>query len=282
MKLRIILFSLCTLLATGNSFAETPAEKGYRIMEAVDSLPVVERFLSENIFKIYDAQGKLVFTKKARSANFVETYTDPKKRLSRSISYFYSPSDDKGNAALMFEIAGKDDDQWLYLKGLRKPKRVIGSDKSSSFMGSDFSNGDVSSNDLEESNYEWLGTDTVQFKGKTLKVDKIKTVFKSVKKREDYGYSKTILWMHKKSGLPFKAEMYDLQDQLYKIMLLKSFKVVKNRDGKKVFMVTGMEMKNILKGTRTEMSLLKLRTESKANKVSPAIFSLQYMTRKWW
>jgi len=35
MKLRIILFSLCTLLATGNSFAETPAEKGYRIMEAM-------------------------------------------------------------------------------------------------------------------------------------------------------------------------------------------------------------------------------------------------------
>jgi len=282
MKFRIILISLFTLLVASNSFAETSAEKGYRIMETVEALPAVERSLSENVFKIYDAQGKLVFTKKARSASFVKDYKNPKKRLSRSISYFYSPSDDKGNAALMFEIAGKDDDQWLYLKGLRKPKRVLGSDKSSSFMGSDFSNGDVASNDLEESNYEWLGEDTVNFKGKTLKVDKIKAVFKSAKKREDYGYSKSIIWMHAKSGLPFKAEMYDMQGQLVKKMTLKSFKVVKNRDGKKVFIVTAMDMKNIQKGTRTEMNILKLRTETKANKVKPAIFSLQYLTRKWW
>ena len=282
MKLRAILISLITLLTISNAVAETSSEKGYRIMAAIDALPVIERSLSENIFKIYDAQGKLVFTKKARSASFVENYKDPKNRLSRAISYFYSPSDDKGNAALITEIAGKDDNQWLYLKGLRKPKRILGSDKSSSFMGSDFSNGDVSPPELDESNYKWLNTESVSFKGKSIKAEKIEIIFKEAKKREDYGYSKSIAWVHPTSGLIFKAEIYDLQNQLYKTMTLKSFKVSKNRDNVKVFMVTGMEMKNVLKGTKTIMKLSKLRTESKAKNVTPDIFSLQYLTRKWW
>ena len=282
MKLRILLMGLIGLLTVTAAIAETPEEKGYRIMEAIEALPVVERSLSENIFKIYDAQGKLVFTKKARSASFVENYKEPKNRLSRAISYFYSPSDDKGNAALITEIAGKDDDQWLYLKGLRKPKRVLGSDKSSSFMGSDFSNGDVSPPDLDESNYKWIITEPVNFKGKSIKTEKIEIIFKNAKKREDYGYSKSIAWVHSTSGIIFKAEIYDLQNQLYKTLALKSFKVSKNRDNKKVFTATGLEMKNVLKGTRTIMKISKLRTESKAKSVTPDIFSLQYLTRKWW
>lgn len=282
MKLRNILISALALAISASSFAETAQEKGYRIMEGVEALPSVERSLSESIFKIYDAQGKLAFTKKARAANFVKDYKDPKKRLSNSISYFYSPADDKGNSALMLEKQGEDDDQWLYLKGLRKPKRVLGSDKSSSFMGSDFSNGDVSPPELEESTYTWLASEKVNFKGKKLPVEKIEASFKDAKKRDDYGYSKSIIWIHPKSGMAFKGEIYDLQGQLYKTMRMTSFTTVKNRDGKKIFTTTGMEMKNVLKGTRTEMQISNLRTGNKASKVKPDIFNLQYLTRKWW
>ncbi len=282
MKLRAILIGLIALLTISTTVAEPSADKGYRIMAAIDALPVIERSLSENVFKIYDAQGKLVFTKKARSASFVKDYNNPKTRLSNAISYFYSPSDDKGNAALIIEIAGKDDDQWLYLKGLRKPKRILGSDKSSSFMGSDFSNGDISPPNLDESNYNWMKSDVVKFKGKQIKTEKIEVVFKEAKKREDYGYSKSIVWVHPVSGLIFRAEIYDLQEQLYKKLTLNSFKTGKNRDGKKVFTVTGMEMKNVRKGTKTQMNISKLRIEGKAKKVTHAIFLLQYLTSKWW
>lgn len=90
------------------------------------------------------------------------------------------------------------------------------------------------------------------------------------------------MWVHPKSGLVFKGEIYDLQGQLYKTMRMTSFSTVKNKDGKKIFMPTGMEMKNILKGTRTEMNIAKLRTGSKAAQIKPDIFNLQYLTRKWW
>ena len=280
-KIGPILLSLILLPLT-IALAESPEDKGYRIMKGIDQLPVIEKVNSDAIFKIYDSQGKLVFTKKSRSASLTSDYNDPDKRLTKSISYFYAPADDKGNGALMIENTVGDDDQWIYLKGLRKPKRVIGSDKSSSFMGSDFSNGDVSARDLDDSNYRWLGTETISFKGKKIKVEKIQSVFKDKKMREDYGYSKAIAWVHPKTGLVFKGEMYNLNGQLQKMMKMNSFTIKKNRDGKKVFLVTGMEMKNVLKGTKTMMETQNIKVEKHTRKITPAVFTTSYLTRKWW
>ncbi len=277
------LFCLMLVIPASMILAETPLEKGRRIMEGIDKMPVIEKMTSEAVFKIYDSTEKLIFTKKSRAATLVENYKDPAKRLSRSISYFYAPADDKGNGALMIENEGdKDDDQWIYLKGLRKPKRVIGSDKSSSFMGSDFSNGDVAARDINDSNFTWLASETVTFKGKKIPVEKIQSEYKSQKMKEDYGYSKGITWIHPKTGLIFKGEMYDLNGQLIKKMNLLSFSVKKNRDGKKVFMMTGMEMRSMLKGTKTIMKTQNVKVEKQAKKVKPDIYKTTYLTRKWW
>ncbi len=272
---------LCLVIASTVN-AETPEQKGRKIMEQVDSLPVMERMISETVLYIYDTQGKKIFSKKSRNANFTTDFRDKDKRLRRSLSYFYAPADDKGNGALMIEIDGDDDDQWIYLKGLRKPKRIIGSDKSSSFMGSDFSNGDMSARDIDDSNYTWLATEKVTFKNKKLTVEKIQSIFKDDKMKDDYGYSKNIVWMHVNSGLPLKMEMYNLSGQLYKTAHLKSFSVKKNRDGKKVFIPTGMEMKNVIKGTKTVMEMKKIKTGKAAAKIKPDIFKTDYLTRKWW
>jgi len=265
------------------AYAETAEDKGWRIMNVIDKMPVFQKSQSETSFKIYDAQGSLLFTKKARSASFATDYQNPDKRLSNSIMYFYAPADDKGNGALMIEKPGDaEDDQWMYLKGLRKPKRVIGSDKSSSYMGSDFSNGDISRADFDEYTYKWLATEKVKFKKKTLKVEKIELAFKEKSKREDYGYSKMVSWVHAKSGLIIKGEIYNLDGQLYKKMNLVSFTVKKNKDGKKVFMATGMKMSNLLKGTKTIMGMKKIKVEKQVKKIKPSIFSLEYLTRRWW
>ncbi len=276
-----ILFSILFLIPYSVVMAETAKEKGYRIMKAIDNLPKVEKMSSEAIFKIYDSQENLIFTKKSRVATYVENYQSPEKRLSRSISYFYAPADDKGNGALNIENSGdKDDDQWIYLKGLRKPKRVIGSDKSSSFMGSDFSNGDVAARDIDDSEYTWIASEQIKFKNKPIPVEKIEARFKSESMREDYGYSKTIAWVHPKTGLVFQVEMYDLNGQLAKRLTLKSFLIQKNKDGKRVFIATGAEMKNMLKATKTTMETKNIKVEGKVKGVKPSMFKTTYLTRK--
>ena len=258
------LVTLVCCFFTFGLLAETPSEKGRRFMEQADSLPVIEKMIMETVLDIYDGQGKKIFSKKSRGATYNLNYGDKKKRLMRNIGYFFAPADDKGNASLMIELADGDDDQWVYLKGLRKPKRIVGSDKSSSFMGSDFSNGDISARDIDDSDYVWLGTEKVPFKGKFIKTEKIQSSFKNRQKAEDYGYSKIIVWMHPKSGLPFKIEYYSINGQLAKKSRLLGFTVKKNRDQQKVYFPTGMEMKNVLKGTKTIMKMKNIKVEAKA------------------
>ncbi|MBT4287504.1 MAG: outer membrane lipoprotein-sorting protein [Deltaproteobacteria bacterium] len=264
--------------------AETAAEKGLSIMKSIENLPAIEKMLSRTTLNIYDAQGKKLYSRKSRMAAYALNYGNPDLRLSRSIAYFYAPSDYKGNASLSIEMKDEDDKQWIYMKGLRKPKKVVGSDKSSSFMGSDFSNGDVAARDINDYNYKWLGTEKIKFKTKTLKVDKIESRFKKQQDQEDYGYSKGVLWVHKSSGLAFKMEMYNLDGQLSKKARLLSFVTKKNRDGKKVFIATGLEMQNVIKGTKTVMLIngKSIKVEKAAGSIKADIFKESYLTRRWW
>ena len=65
-------------------------------------------------------------------------------------------------------------------------------------------------------------------------------------------------------------------------MVLQSFVVLKNRDGKRVFWPTGNEMKSVLKGTKTIMNITNIKVENEAAKVDPSLFDLSNLTRKWW
>ncbi len=262
--------------------AETAQQKGRRIMEEVDRLPVLEKVLNQITLFIYDSQGKVIFTKKVRGAQYYSDYQDETKRLIHTLSSFYAPADDKGNGSLTVEVANDDDDQWIYLKGLRKPKRIIGSDKSSSFMGSDMSNGDMAPKNIDDSNYTWLGSEKVVYKNKKIAVEKVETVFKSKQMQQDYGRSRAVVWVHLKSGLIFKAEQYDLNNQLFKTTRLLSFKALKNKDKKSVFIMTGSEVKSVLKGTKTIMKMSKIRTGSAAASIRPDIFKTTFLTRRWW
>jgi len=277
-----ILALMIFLLPFSTSLAETPQEKGREIMERIDRLPVMEKVLNQINLYIYNSQGKVIFSKKVRGAQYYSDYQDETKRLIHALSSFYAPADDKGNGSLTVEVANDDDDQWIYLKGLRKPKRVIGSDKSSSFMGSDMSNGDMAPKNIDDSEYTWLGSDTTSFKGKKIPVEKIETMFKKKQMQKDYGLSKAIIWIHVRSGLVFKSEQYNLDGQLFKTTRLRSFKTLKNKDKKSVYTVTGSEVKNVIKGTKTIMKMSNIRTGAAAKSVRPDIFKTKYLTRRWW
>lgn len=284
-KMGLVFIVLFCFLFHGSAMAnsaETPASKGRQIMEAVDNLPILEKTLTETVLQIFDARNNQLFSKRSRSAVFYSDFDRPEHRLKRTITYFFAPADSKGNAALMIEIKGNDDDQWIYLKGLRKPKRVIGSDKSSAFMGSDFSNGDVSARDIDDFHFKWLSTEKIRFRNRDILVEKIESVFRKSQQSEDYGYSRMISWVHVKTGLSIKNQMYDLNNQLYKTSRVQGITVRKNRNGRKVFLVTKMEMKNHLKGTRTVMKLVRIRTGKSVSKIQPRIFSVDYLTRHWW
>ncbi|QOP41975.1 outer membrane lipoprotein-sorting protein [Sulfurimonas marina] len=106
------------------------------------------------------------------------------------IMFFKSPADVKDTAFLTYDYddASKDDDQWLYLPALKKVKRIPTSDKSSSFMGSDFSYYDMTKRSVDDYTYKILkhtkvrGHDTTMLESLPVNEDVI----------EESGYVKTI------------------------------------------------------------------------------------------
>ncbi|MCK5769680.1 outer membrane lipoprotein-sorting protein [Algiphilus sp.] len=77
---------------------------------------------------------------------------------SQSIMFFLGPAnvEDTGFLTFDYDAGDRDDDQWLYLPALNKVKRIASSDKSGSFMGSDFTYADMSTPDIDDYDYELM------------------------------------------------------------------------------------------------------------------------------
>lgn len=69
---------------------------------------------------------------------------------SRTVLFFRSPPDVDGTALLTHSHPTRDDDQWLYLPEIKRVKRISGSGKSGSFMGSEFSYEDMRDAQIEK------------------------------------------------------------------------------------------------------------------------------------
>lgn len=72
-----------------------------------------------------------------------------------SVTFFLSPADIKDTGFLTYDYddESRDDDQWLYLPALKKSKRIAATDKSGSFMGSDFNYSDMTSSNVNDYTY---------------------------------------------------------------------------------------------------------------------------------
>ncbi len=151
MKAKKILFLLgvgVTLLTTNLIADEANARA---IMDRVDARDDGKTLEQDMLMVLIDKNGnERTRDLKSYSKDFG---ADEYKTL-----FFKSPADVKNTAFLTYDYddSSKDDDQWLYLPALKKVKRIPSTDKSSSFMGSDFSYFDMTDRDLEDYDFKIL------------------------------------------------------------------------------------------------------------------------------
>lgn len=119
----------------------------------------------------------------------------PDGKDSESIMFFISPADVKNTGFLSYDYDDdmKDDDQWLYLPALKKVKRIASSDKSSSFMGTDFTYSDMNERNINNYAYKLLKEDVVNGD----KVWVIEATPTTEKEKEETGYTKSIVFVRK-------------------------------------------------------------------------------------
>jgi len=150
----------------------------------------------------------------------------------KTISTFLTPADVKGTKTLTHEHADRDDDQWLYLPALKRVKRIASSNKSGSFMGSEFSYEDIGNTNYQKFTYtgeaEEVDLNGVAcYKGSRVPNDK------------NSGYTKQISWIAKDTLLVQKVDYYDRKSELLKTAIFSDYKQI---DG--IWRVGKIEMKN--------------------------------------
>ena len=74
----------------------------------------------------------------------------------KTLFVFDEPRDVKGTAFLVHAHKEESDDQWLYLPALKRVKRISSSNRSGSFMGSEFSYEDLGAQEVEKFTYRYL------------------------------------------------------------------------------------------------------------------------------
>jgi hypothetical protein len=274
-----LIFCLFLLLAVvGHS--ETDFQKGARIVKMSDDLPIFGDMKAYMYLRIYDKNGDLKFNKKVIMASHAD-YIGTPNEVQSIIGYFQQPADDIGNSMLYISPKGKPGEKYIYLKSIRKVKQVIGTDKKLNFFGSDFTNSDAGKPDYFDWNYRYLGEEPVEFKGKQIDCHKIEFTPRTAQIRYEQGYGKKIVYYEKNTYLTMKEEFFDEKMNKTKVLDIVSFIVRKNVNGKKVFYVTGLEMKNLITGGKSRLIFYDFQFEEEAN-IRRGIFNVQYLTQKWW
>lgn len=182
--------------------------------------------------------------------------------------YFVQPADVKDMTFMVYKYPAKDDDRWLFVPAINMVRRIAAQDKTSSFVGSDFTYEDVSGRDIQDDTHA------------IVKEEKLGArdcyVVKSTPKAGDVDYSYKVSWVDKGNFLPLKEEYYDKKGELGRV-----FSADDTKDIKGFPTITKRTMKNLQSGHRTEVTYTK--TDYNIG-IEDSLFSERYLKqppKKW-
>ena len=220
--LPIISIALSVVPVPANAF--TAGE----IMEKVDARDDGDNMIANMEMTLIDKKGHERVRK-------IKTFSKDKGKDTLKLMFFMEPADIKDTGFLTYDYYSgeRDDDQWLYLPELHKTKRIASSDKSSAFMGSDFSYADMTKRVIDEWKYKILK----QAEVRGHKVWLIEAVPASKTIEDRYGYTKSVLFVRQDIFMVVRG-----------IHWVKEGKKLKYFDIKKLEQIDGIWM-----GTETHM-----------------------------
>ncbi len=184
---------------------------------------------------------------------------------------FKEPADIKGTVSLLIEHSEKDDDIWIYLPSTKKVRRLISGNKKDSFVGTDFSYGDVIGHKPKEWNHKIAKEEKID--GKDCYVVESTPINATIKSNS--GYSKRISWIQKDIFVTLKADFYDESGELLKVVTYSNYKLADA--AKQRYQPLILAAKNVQTEHSTEIKIV----ESKSNTgVKDDFFTTRYMEQE--
>lgn len=141
-----------------------------------------------------------------------------------TMMFFLSPADVKDTGFLTYDYDDwqKDDDQWLYLPALKKSKRIASSNKSGSFMGSDFSYADMTERPLEKYDFTLVQEDEID--GHPVWV--VQSVPIDKDEIEETGYTKSIQFVRQDNYVAIRSKIWLKKGKKNKYMQVKELEQI--------------------------------------------------------
>jgi preprotein translocase subunit SecF/outer membrane lipoprotein-sorting protein len=234
---RIAMGILLALLVSISASAQDARE----IIKTSHDMVKVKSFEATSTLTINDSRGNQRIRKSSMASMSLSDGTE--KRIIK----FISPAEVRGTGILIFDYPEKSDDMWIYLPALRKTRRIVSREKSKSFMGSEFSNANMTAPGLDDFTYALLGKDLYEDKNCFL----VESTPVSTELEEVYGYSKSVSWIDENNYLVHQIHYFDFDGKLFKSITNSDFRELDKEGGK--YMVTGMRAVNQQNKRSSEM-----------------------------
>ena len=215
----------------------------------------ISTFEMAQTLKIIDAKGNERIQK--TSSKSLKTADGTK-----TLMVFNAPADVAGTSMLIYDYDVKEDDMWIYLPALRKTRRIVSTEKGQSFMGSEFTNADMSKPNIDDFEYKIISSETIN--GKACHV--IEATPASKESLNSNGFSRKVSYIDKENYLCYKIEYYDLKGRHLKTQIIGDYRAVEGGN----FFYYEMEMKNEQNGRKSVLVTDKFKAQSQ---MSEAQFS---------
>jgi len=251
--LSLIIMVLTYQLNLYSQDAREIAEKASDIIE-------FESMEMTSMLKIFDNKGNVRERK-------VVVATKKFGEATKTMIRFISPPDVKGTAMLIFDYEDKPDDMWIFLPSLRRTRRIVSSEKGKSFMGSEFTNADMSKPDLNDFTFKIVGSAEAD----NNECWKVESVCKDKTIEEENGFSKKIAFIGKNNYLTHKVEYYDPEGELHKIMTIGNYR--KQSNGK--YFAFLMKIENLHNQRKSSMIVEQFQLGSKLSEDNFSTISLE-------
>ena len=215
----VAVIAVLSFAQSNTAYAVTPVE----IMEKNFMVAKVADTTSQTTMTLTNKSGQQR-VRKTFGTTKLEANGIDNKRMTR----FLEPTDVKGTVSLLSEHSDKDDDIWIYLPSIKKVRRLVSSNKKDSFVGTDFSYGDVIGHNVNEWTHKIIKEEDVD--GKAAYV--IESLPRDASIKTSSGYSKRVNWIQKDNFVTLKGMAYDEAGELVKESHFSHFKNIDAAKGK--------------------------------------------------
>ncbi len=198
------------LAAPAHSESATPEDIGLDIARKASALEEgFGNFTARQVMVLRNRHGQE--SRRQLRVRVLEVQEDGDK----SLFVFDEPRDVRGTALLVHGHRESADDQWLYLPALKRVKRISSSNRSGSFMGSEFAYEDMTAQAVEKFTYRYLRDEPCG--------DLSCTVTERMSTDRKSGYSRQVVWRDKDELRVWKVEYYDRRNAHLKTLTLEDY-----------------------------------------------------------